>query len=114
MPRVGPLAQPVVISHPDLEEAMSPTTHRLDGRRVAAIAAITAVVARGVSIFLWPPDADASHAKMLATASDHHGAWTAATAVEVVAWIAAGCAVLACVPLARDRGRWLTRGGGWI
>jgi hypothetical protein len=114
MPRAGPVAQPVVVSHPDLEEAMSSTTRPLDGRRVAAIAAITAVVARVVSIFLWPPDADASHAKMLATASDHHGAWTAATAVEVVAWIAAGCAVLACVPLARDRGRWPTRVGGWI
>jgi hypothetical protein len=81
--------------------------------RAAVAAALVAVVARVASIFLWPPNSDASHAKMLATAADHHGAWTAATAAEVVAWLSAGFAVLAVVPLAHGRGRIPTRIGGW-
>jgi hypothetical protein len=92
-----------------MSRSLAPT----GGRRAAALAATVAVVARVVSIFCWPPDADASHAKMLATADAHHGAWTAATAAEVVAWIAAGAAVLAVTALATARGRWLTRIGGW-
>lgn len=91
---------------------MSSTTPLLPAHRVAAGAAVAAVLARLASIFLWPPDSDASHALMLATAADHHGAWTAATAAEVVAWLTAGCAVLAVVPLVRDRGRRVARVGG--
>ncbi len=88
-------------------------THAPAGLQVAAWAAIAAVVARTASIFLWPPDADAGHAKMLATAALHEGAWSAATAAEVVAWVTGGAAVLASTTLARGRGRWLTRVGGW-
>lgn len=83
-------------------------------RPVAAAAAVVAVVARVASIFLWPPDADADHARMLATAAAHYTGWTAATAVETVAWVAAGCAVLAAIPLVSGRGRLLTRLGGGV
>lgn len=90
----------------------SPTTTST-GRRLAAVAALVAVAARLASIFLWPPDSDGSHAKMLATAADHRGAWMAATAAEVVAWLAAGVAVLAAASLVRGRGVTLSRLGGW-
>jgi hypothetical protein len=86
-----------------------PTT----GRRVAAGAAVLAIIARVASILLWPPDSDASHAQMLATAAEHQTAWTAATATEVVAWVSAGYAVLAVTGLVHGRGRWPARIGGW-
>ncbi len=72
------------------------------GLRVAAGAALVAVLARTASIFLWPPDADASHAKMLATAGAHPTAWYAATWAEVVCWVAAGAAVLAATGWSGD------------
>ena len=81
---------------------------------VAAGAAVTAVLARVVSILTWPPDADAGHARMLATAAAHPGAWATATAAEVVAWLSAGCAVLAAVTLVHGRGAWPTRLGGVV
>lgn len=84
------------------------------GLRVAAGAALLAVVARVASIFLWPPDSDASHAKMLATAGAHPTAWYAATWAEVVCWVCAGAAVLAAVALVRRRGIWPARVGGWV
>ena len=83
-------------------------------RRVAAAAAVIAVIGRVVSIFLWPPDSDASHARMLATAAAHPGAWNAATAAEAVAWLAAGFAVLTGLHLVTGRGTVLTRIGGWV
>lgn len=83
-------------------------------RRLAAAAAGGAVVFRVASIFLWPPDSDASHAKMLATAADHPAAWQLATGAEVVAWLLAGFAVLTAVRLVADRGYWLTQIGGWV
>jgi hypothetical protein len=88
--------------------------NRPDRLRVAAAAAVVAIVARTASILLWPPDSDASHAKMLATASGHHTAWELATAAEVIAWLTAGFAVLAAMSLVRGRGWWLTRIGGWV
>lgn len=83
------------------------------GRRTAAVCALVAVTARVASIFLWPPDADASHARMLASAAAHRAAWNAATAAETVAWITAGCAVLAATALVAGRGRLPARLGGW-
>lgn len=83
------------------------------GRRAAAVCALVAVTARVASIFLWPPDSDASHARMLATAAAHRAAWNAATAAETVAWIAAGCAVLTTTALVTGRGRVPARLGGW-
>jgi hypothetical protein len=87
---------------------------RPDRLHVAAAAAVVAVVARVASILLWPPDSDASHAKMLATASAHHTAWELATAAETVAWLTAGFAVLTALSLVVARGWWLTRVGGWL
>lgn len=84
------------------------------GLRVAAGAALVAVLTRTASIFLWPPDADASHAKMLATAGAHPTAWYAATWAEVVCWVAAGAAVLTATALVRGRGVVPTRVGGWV
>jgi hypothetical protein len=83
-------------------------------RRVAAAAAVLGVFGRVVSIFLWPPDSDASHARMLATAAAHSAAWNAATAVEALAWLAAGFALLTGLHLVTGRGRVLTRLGGWV
>ncbi|MGN6577146.1 MAG: hypothetical protein ACTHKG_15845 [Nocardioides sp.] len=80
----------------------------------AAAAAVVAVLARVASIFLWPPDSDAGDAKMLATAQAHYRAWTAATAIETVAWVAAGCAVLVAITLVKSRGRLLTLVGGGL
>lgn len=89
----------------------NPVTTR---RRIAAVAAGGAVVFRIASIFLWPPDSDASHARMLATAADHPVAWQLATAAEVIAWLLAGFAVLTSIRLVADRGYWLTQVGGWV
>lgn len=83
-------------------------------RRVAAGAAIGAVVARVASIFLWPPDSDASHAKMLATAGAHPTAWNLATWAEVICWVTAGFAVLVASGLASGRGARVSRIGGWV
>jgi hypothetical protein len=83
-------------------------------RPVAAFAALLAVVARVVSIVLWPPGADSGDAAMLAAARSHYAAWTAATAAETVAWVAAGCAVLASVTLVTSHCRWLARIGGGV
>ena len=83
-------------------------------RLVAAAAAVVAVVARVTSIFLWPPDSDASHARMIATAAAHPSAWNAAAAAEAVGWLAAGFAVLTALHLVSGRGRVLTRLGGWV
>ncbi len=83
-------------------------------RLVAAAAAVVAVVARVSSIFLWPPDSDASHARMIATAAAHPSAWNAAAAAEAVGWLAAGFAVLTALHLVSGRGRVLTRLGGWV
>ncbi|MGN6600157.1 MAG: hypothetical protein ACTHMW_12885 [Actinomycetes bacterium] len=87
-------------------------------RTTAAIAAVVGVAARVISIFLWPPNSDGSHAEMLATAAEHPAAWNAATAAEVVAWLTAGFAILvvaSCVSASRSpRGRVLTRLGGWL
>lgn len=66
------------------------------------------------SIFLWPPDSDASHAEMLATAGAHPSAWYAATWAEVICWVSAGAAVLAAAALVRGRGVWAARIGGWV
>jgi hypothetical protein len=85
-----------------------------NARRVAAAAAVIAIIARVLSIFLWPPDSDASHARMLATAAAHPGPWDAATAAEAVAWLAAGFAVLTALHLVSGRGTVLTRLGGWV
>lgn len=83
-------------------------------RAVAAGAAVLAVLARLASIFLWPPDADASHARMLAAAALHPDRWAAATAAETVAWVAAGFAVLTSVHVVTGRGRLFTHLGGWM
>lgn len=83
-------------------------------RSLAAAAAVVAVLARVASIFLWPPDSDAGHDKMLATADVHHGLWTAATAAETVAWVAAACAVFPAIALVAGRGRLAARVGGTI
>ena len=83
-------------------------------RLVAAAAAVVAVVARVTSIFLWPPDSDASHARMIATAAAHPSAWNAAAAAEALGWLAAGFAVLTALHLVSGRGRVLTRLGGWV
>jgi hypothetical protein len=83
-------------------------------RRLAATAAGGAVAFRVASICLWPPDSDASHAKMLATAAAHPAAWQLATGAEVVAWLLAGFAVLTAIRLVVDRGYWLTQIGGWV
>jgi hypothetical protein len=82
-------------------------------RNVAAGAALAAVALRLVSIFTWPPDSDASHARMLATAGAHPTAWNTATWAEVLCWVAAGFAVLTALWLVGGRGFWLTRIGGW-
>jgi hypothetical protein len=83
-------------------------------RRLAAVAAAVAVVSRVSSIFLWPPDSDADHARMLATAANHPTAWQLATSAEVIAWLLAGFAVLTGIRLVADRGYWLTQVGGWV
>jgi hypothetical protein len=83
-------------------------------RRLATAAAGGAVVFRVASIFLWPPDSDASHARMLATAADHPAAWQLATGAEMVAWLLAGFSVLTVIRLVADRGYWLTQVGGWV
>ena len=83
-------------------------------RRLAGHALLAATALRLVSIFLWPPDSDASHAKMLATAAAHPRLWDAATLVEPLAWLLAAPAVFACVGLVRGRGRVLTTVGGWV
>jgi hypothetical protein len=82
-------------------------------RRVAGGAALAAVVLRLVSIVTWPPDSDASHARMLATAGAHPTAWNLATWAEVLCWTTAGFAVLTTLWLVGGRGFWLTRIGGW-
>lgn len=90
----------------------------MDPRRVnhklAGYALLAATALRIVSIFLWPPDSDASHAKMLATAAAHPGLWNAATLVETAAWLLAVPAVFSCVTRIRGRGRLLTTLGGWL
>jgi len=83
-------------------------------RLVAAAAVLLAVFGRVASIFLWPPDSDASHSRMLATAAAHPNAWNAATAAEAVSWLAAGFAVLTALHLVIRRGSVLTRLGGWV
>lgn len=91
------------------------STHQVSGiRRVGAAALVLAVTSRVASILLWPPDADSSHARMLAGAASHPSRWAAATAVETVAWVAAGFAVLVTIPLVRGRGRVTTQLGGWV
>jgi hypothetical protein len=92
--------------------AVPPASGRT-GRPVAAAAALLAVVARVTSIVLWPPDSDASHAEMLATAGAHPTAWYAATWAEVICWVCAGAAVLAMTGLVRGKGVWAARIGGW-
>ena len=82
--------------------------------RIAAISAVAAVLARIVSIFTWPPDSDASHAKMVATAGAHRVSWLIATYAEVACWLLAGFAVLTVVRLAPGRGYWATQIGGWV
>jgi hypothetical protein len=82
-------------------------------RTVATGAALAAVALRLVSIFTWPPDSDASHARMLATAGAHPTAWNTATWAEVLCWAAAGFAVLTTLWRVSGRGFWLTRTGGW-
>lgn len=84
------------------------------GRRLAGYALLIASALRTVSIFLWPPNSDASHAKMLAAAATHPGLWDAATLVEPAAWLLATPAVFACIGLVRGRGRLLTTTGGWV
>lgn len=83
-------------------------------RNVAAAAAVTAIAFRLVSIFTWPPDSDASHAKMLATAGAHPAAWNLATWAEVLCWTSAGFAVLTALWLVAARGFWPARIGGWV
>jgi hypothetical protein len=87
---------------------------RPDRLTVAAGAAVLATAARTASILLWPPNSDASHARMLATAGLHRTAWELATATESVAWLAAGFAVITAMALVTSRGWWLTRIGGWV
>jgi hypothetical protein len=87
---------------------------RPDRLRVAAGAAVLATVARVSSILLWPPNSDATHAQMLATAEAHRPAWALATLTETVAWLAAGFAVLTAMSLVSSRGWWPTRIGGWM
>ena len=82
--------------------------------QVAAVAAVAATLLRVASIFTWPPDSDASHAKMLATAGAHPTAWNLATWAEVLCWLSAGFAVLVALWLVRGRGFWPTRIGGWV
>lgn len=91
-----------------------PATRSFSLLHAAAAASVVAVVARVLSILLWPPDSDASHARMLATAATHPGAWNAATAAEVVAWLAAGFSVLTTVSLVHGRGAVPTRLGGVV
>jgi len=82
-------------------------------RTVAATAALAAVGLRLLSILTWPPDSDASHARMLATAGAHPADWNTATWAEVLCWTSAGFAVLTALWLVDRRGFWLTRIGGW-
>jgi hypothetical protein len=90
------------------------TTTTTTTRSVAAAAAIAAIALRLVSIFSWPPDSDASHAKMLAAAGAHPTAWNLATWTEVLCWTSAGFAVLTALWLVAGKGFWLTRIGGWL
>ena len=82
--------------------------------RLAGGGALAAVALRILSIFVWPPDSDASRAAMVATAHDHPVAWNAATWLEVGCWVLAGIATLAVVRLVGARGRWLGNLGGWV
>ena len=49
-------------------------------RQIAGAAAVIAVLGRVASTFLWPPDSDASHARMLAAAAAHPSAGRTAEA----------------------------------
>jgi hypothetical protein len=82
--------------------------------RLAAVAACVAVLARLVSVLTWPPDSDADHARMLATAAAHPAAWLTATYAEVVCWLLAGFAVLTVAGLVRGRGRGLAGASAWV
>lgn len=82
--------------------------------KLAGYALLAATALRTVSIFLWPPNSDASHAKMLATATAHPALWNAATLVEPAAWLLAVPAVFSCITLVAGRGRLLTTIGGWL
>jgi hypothetical protein len=83
-------------------------------RRLVALALLGAVAARVASILLWPPDSDASHARMLATAAAHPLAWNLATWAEIVAWLLAAPAAFVVVGMVRGRGAGLTTVGGWF
>jgi hypothetical protein len=99
----------VPLSNSTASRAPRSTAHALAGS-----AAMLAVIARIASIFLWPPDADASHARMLATAGAHPSAWYAATWAEVVCWVCAGAAIWTATGLVHGRGLWPTRIGGYV
>lgn len=90
------------------------STPPLLASRAAGGAALAAIVLRILSIFVWPPDSDASTGAMVATAHRNAGAWVAATWLEVGCWVLAGVATLAVLRRVGTRGRWLAGVGGWV
>lgn len=90
---------------------MSVTQRRL---QLAAVAGAAAVAARAISILAWPPDSDASHARMVATAASHPAGWLVGTYAEVVCWVLIAFAILTAIRVVPGRGFWLTQIGGWV
>jgi hypothetical protein len=88
------------------------TLHLKIRATVAASMLLAAIVARIISIFLWPSGSDATHATELAAAAAHPAAWYAATWVEAAAWLLAIPAVIVLIGLARRRGATLAWVGG--
>jgi hypothetical protein len=97
------------------EADASRRAHGAPRLRLAAAAACAAVVARLVSVLTWPPDSDAGHARMLATASAHPSAWLTATYSEVLCWLLAGFSVLTVAGVVRGRrGAGLAAASAWV
>lgn len=83
--------------------------------RVAAAAAVAAIVARTLELLLAPPGVDASTREMVAAQAAHPTAAYLSSYATMLAFSAAAFACLTLTGLTRDgRGARLARIGGWL
>ncbi len=83
--------------------------------RVAAAAAVVAIVARTLELLLAPPGVDASTREMVAAQVAHPTAAYLSSYADMLAFSAAAFACLTLTGLTRDgRGARLARIGGWL